>query len=53
MMNYWNQSSTATKVIIVAGLGLLGVYQLPGSAPPTPQVRVNLSVRSGTARGLK
>jgi PKD repeat protein/uncharacterized protein YraI len=53
MMDTWNQSSTVTKVIIVAalaavacgaallcvlGLGLLGVYQLPGSATPTPQV---------------
>jgi PKD repeat protein/uncharacterized protein YraI len=53
MTDYWNQSSTATKVIIVAalaavacgaallcvlGLGLLGVYQLPGSATPTPEV---------------
>jgi PKD repeat protein/uncharacterized protein YraI len=53
MTNYWNQSSSSTKVIIVAvvaavtcgatvlcvlGLGLLGVYQLPGSATPTPEV---------------
>jgi hypothetical protein len=45
--NYWNESSTGTKVIIVAavaaiacgaallcvlGLGLLGVVQLPGVA---------------------
>jgi len=53
MTNYWNESSTGTKVIIVAavaaiacgaallcvlGLGLLGVVQLPGGATPTPEV---------------
>jgi PKD repeat protein/uncharacterized protein YraI len=51
--NYWNEGSSGTKVIIVAvlailacglaalcvlGLGLLGVYQLPGSATPAPEV---------------
>jgi PKD repeat protein/uncharacterized protein YraI len=63
MMDYWNQSSTATRVIIVAalaavacglaalcviGLGLLGVYQLPGGATPTPEVAL-VEVRRLTA----
>jgi len=51
-MNFWNESSTATKIIIIValaavvcglaalcvlGLGLLGVYELPGAATPTPE----------------
>jgi PKD repeat protein/uncharacterized protein YraI len=64
MTNYWNQSSSGTKVIIVAalaalacglaalcvlGLGLLGVYQLPGGATPTPEVAV---VEVGQVAGI-
>ena len=64
MTNYWNQSSTGTKVIVVAalatavcglaalcvvGLGLLGVYQLPGGATPTPQVAL---VEVGRVTGI-
>jgi PKD repeat protein/uncharacterized protein YraI len=54
MTDFWNESSTAVKVIILAaiasvvcglavlcvlGLGLLGVYDLPGGATPTPQAQ--------------
>jgi hypothetical protein len=64
LTDYWNQSSTTAKVIIVAalagivcgaallcvlGLGLLGVYQLPGSATPTPEVAL---VEVGQATGI-
>ncbi len=53
MSDFWNQSSTAMRIILVAalasvvcglavlcvlGLGLLGVFELPGAATPTPEM---------------